>query len=68
MGKEDKCNVVVATQLASSLLETILAKEAKDRQVLWWKTPRLSYGADRGLQYGLSGNRVFRLATPELTD
>ena len=60
--------MVVARQWASSLLETILAKEAKDRFVLLWKTPRLSVGADRGLQYGLSGNRVFRLATPERTD
>ena len=68
MGKEDKCNFAMATQFALSLLETILAKEAKDRFVLWWKTPRLSVGADRGLQYGLSGNRVFRLATPERTD
>ena len=68
MGKEDKCRSAMATQFALLLLETILAKEAKDWFVLRWKTPRLSVGADRGLQYGLSGNRVFRLATPERTD
>ena len=69
MGKEDKREYVVAMHLASSLLETILAKEAKSRNVLWWKTPRLSiFGADRGLQYGLSGNRVLKLETLGLTD
>ena len=69
MGKEDKRQLVVARQLSLSLLETILAKEAKSRNVLWWKTPRLSYiGADRGLQYGLSGNRVLILATYGWTD
>ena len=56
--------VVVARRLPILLLETMLAKEAKSRIVLWWKTPRLSIiGADRGLQYGLSGNRVYKLAT-----
>ena len=34
--------MLVATATAESLLETILAKEAKDRIVLLWKTPRLS--------------------------
>ena len=68
MGKEDKCRSAMATQSALSLLETILAKEAKDRFVLLWKTPRLSVGADRGLQYGLSGNRVFALATRKHSD
>ena len=33
---------VVARHLLLSLLETILAKEAKNRMVLLWKTPRLS--------------------------
>ena len=28
-----------------------------------WKTPRLSFGANKGLQCGLSGNRVQALAT-----
>ena len=68
MGKEDKCSLAMATQIALLLLETILAKEAKDRFVLLWKTPRLSVGADRGLQYGLSGNRVLALATREQAD
>ena len=68
MGKEDKCSFAMATQIALLLLETILAKEAKDRFVLLWKTPRLSVGADRGLQYGLSGNRVLTLATREQAD
>ena len=48
MGKEDKREYVVAMHLASSLLETILAKEAKSRNVLWWKTPRLSYWGQTG--------------------
>ena len=64
-GKRTNDRFVVATQPSLLLLETILAKEAKDRFVLWWKTPRLSDGADRGLQYGLSGNRVFMLVTLE---
>ena len=68
MGKEDRCWFAMATQLALLLLETIFAKEAKDRFVLLWKTPRLSVGADRGLQYGLSGNRVLALATREQAD
>ena len=42
MGKEDKRLIVVARRLTLLLLETILAKEAKSRIVLWWKTPRLS--------------------------
>ena len=59
----------MARRTGLSLLETILAKEAKSRIVLQWKTPRLSiFGADRGLQYGLSGNRVFKLATLERMD
>ena len=41
-GKEDKRLIVVARQQALSLLETILAKEAKSRNALRWKTPRLS--------------------------
>jgi len=47
--------------------ERLLAKEDKNRRALLWKSPRLSYhGADKGLQYGLSGNRVVLLATKRL--
>ena len=54
----------MAINLVRRLLpETMLAKEAKNRFVSPWKTPRLSFGADRGLQYGLSGNRVSIPAT-----
>ena len=67
-GKGNRLYIVVATQVLSSPLETMLAKEAKDRFVLRWKTPRLSFWADRGLQYGLSGNRVLIPATIERTD
>ena len=67
-GKRTYDGFAVATQPSLLLLETILAKEAKDRFVLWWKTPRLSDGADRGLQYGLSGNRVFMLVTHKLAN
>jgi hypothetical protein len=42
VGKEDKQRLVVARQRLSSLLETIFAKEAKNRLILQWKTPRLS--------------------------
>jgi len=41
-GKRTSIWLVVAIQLMSSLLETILAKEAKNRFVMLWKTPRLS--------------------------
>ena len=40
--------MVVARQWASSLLETILAKEAKSRKVLLRKTPRLSITGQTG--------------------
>ena len=43
--------------------ETRVAKEAKETDRLGWKTPRLSYRAEKGLQCGLSGNRVQALAT-----
>lgn len=47
--------------------ERLLAKEDKSRIVSLWKSPRLSYyRADKGLQYGLSGNRVAFLATKGL--
>ena len=60
---------MVATSLLLLLLETISAKEDKSRCVVQWKTPRLSiFGADRGLQYGLSGNRVLALATRKQAD
>jgi len=48
-GKEDKRLIVVAIRLALLLLETILAKEAKRRIVLWWKTPRLSLQDRQGI-------------------
>ena len=40
--------MVVARRWASSLLETILAKEAKSRKVLLRKTPRLSITGQTG--------------------
>ena len=47
--------------------ESLFAKEDKSRWMLWWKSPRLSYyRADKGLQYGLSGDRVALLATKRL--
>ncbi len=46
------------------LAETQTAKEAKEADGLWWKSPRLSFRAKKGLQCGLSGSRVARLATP----
>ena len=47
--------------------ESLLAKEDKSRRTLLWKSPRLSYyRADKGLQYGLSGNRVVFMATEKL--
>ena len=42
-------NAVVARQFLLLLLETILAKEAKSRLVLWWKTPRLSLRGRQGI-------------------
>lgn len=49
------------------LCERLLAKEDKSRRALRWKSPRLSYyRADKGLQYGLSGDRVAFLATERL--
>ena len=40
-------------------LETVFAKEDKSRSALSWKAPRLSEKwVDKGLRYGLSGNRV----------
>ena len=39
---EDKHLLVVARQVMLSLLEILLAKEAKDRIISQWKTPRLS--------------------------
>ena len=49
------------------LCERLFAKEDKSRRALQWKSPRLSYHrADKGLQYGLSGNRVAFLATRRL--
>jgi hypothetical protein len=41
-GKGNVQSAVVARQWLLLLLETMLAKEAKNRNVLWWKTPRLS--------------------------
>ena len=41
-GKRTNVWFVVAIQLTLLLLETILAKEAKNRFVMQWKTPRLS--------------------------
>jgi len=41
-GKRTCGGLLVATVTDESLLETILAKEAKDRTILLWKTPRLS--------------------------
>ena len=47
--------------------ESLFAKEDKSRIALLWKSPRLSYyGADKGLQYGLSGDRVVFVATEKL--
>ena len=46
------------------LCERLFAKEDKSRWALQWKSPRLSYyRADKGLQYGLSGDRVALVAT-----
>jgi len=42
LGKRTCRLLVVARQLLLALLEIFLAKEAKRRNVLWWKTPRLS--------------------------
>ena len=40
-------------------LETMFAKEAKDPVYLSRKSPRLFFSeVNKGLQYGLSGNRV----------
>ena len=47
--------------------ESLLAKEDKSRCTLLWKSPRLSYNrANKGLQYGLSGDRVIFMATKKL--
>ena len=46
--------------------ETVSAKEDKESAYLLWKSPRLSYGADKGLQCGLSGNPVSVKATHRL--
>ena len=44
------------------LFETMAAKEAKETVRLRWKSPRLFIGeAKKGLQCGLSGNRVARM-------
>ena len=47
-------------------IERRLAKEDKSQRALLWKSSRLSFGADRGLRYGLSGNRVASMATRRL--
>ena len=68
-GKGISQRLIMAISLLLLPLETILAKEAKSRNALRRKTPRLSiFGADRGLQYGLSGNRVLERATLKLID
>lgn len=46
-----------------SPFETRSAKEAKETDGLWWKSPRLSFKMKKGLQCGLSGSRVACLAT-----
>jgi len=38
----------MAIPLLLLLLETILAKEAKSREILLWKTPRLSFVGQAG--------------------
>ena len=59
----------MATCLLLSLLETMLAKEAKTMG-LFCRGNHLGCRnwVSRGLQYGLSGNRVFSLATAERAD
>ena len=46
------------------LSETFSAKEAKETDRLRWKSPRLFLETEKGLQCGLSGSRVARMATP----
>ena len=46
------------------LSETFPAKEAKETDRLRWKSPRLFLETEEGLQCGLSGSRVARMATP----
>ena len=59
LGKRTSQRSIVARSVLLLLLEIMFAKEDKSRFALLWKTPRLSFWAGRGLQYGLSGNRVF---------
>ena len=68
-GKGNRQPDVMATCLLLSLLETMLAKEAKTMG-LFCRGNHLGCRnwVSRGLQYGLSGNRVFSLATAEQTD
>ena len=60
LGKGTSQRLIVARSMLLLPLEIMLAKEDKNWLALLWKTPRLSFGAGRGLQYGLSGNRVFK--------
>ena len=68
-GRKNRFQTLWPLGFLPSLPETMLAKEAKIMDTLCCgKHLGCPKGAGRGLQYGLSGNRVFMMATHELTD